>query len=116
MKYGKHTDLVETFLTHLNSGNVNWASFLVLGDDVAASLPKRAKRKALYDAAWDDADITAWVFAGDVGGNAAGWAAYEILSHEVLADQNKTLVFLPMFGINTIEQLKTIGNQNDIRF
>jgi hypothetical protein len=113
MKYGKHTDLVETFLAHLNSGNVNWTPFRALGDDVAASLPKRTKRAPMFDAAWDDADIAAWVFAGDAGGNAAGWATYEILSHEVLAAQNKTLIFLPMFGINTIEQLKTIGNHNE---
>lgn len=117
MKYGKHTDLVEAFLAHLESGNVDW----------------KAVRKVIRRASWDDASDDAWVTASDAAGNAArsdarsdawyaawdaawdadvhadayaAWAACEILGHEVLAEQGKPLVFLPIFGIESIEQLK----------
>ena len=113
MKYGKHTDLVEAFLAHLKSGNVDWAAAFAARDTafdarVAARFAARvAARFAAFDAAFDALDArdaardAAWGAARD-----AGYAAYEIIGHEILAEQNKPLVFLRIFGIESIEKLK----------
>lgn len=113
MKYGKHTDLVEAFLTHLKSGNVDWdAAYVGWG---AADAARNAATDAAWDA-WNAARAAAWSAASAARDAtlatprateaAAGYAAYEIISHELLAEQSKPLVFLPMFGIESIEQLK----------
>ena len=93
MKYGKHTDLVEAFLTHLKCGDVDWVA--------ARNAAWDAARNAAGDAAGDAARNAAWDAAWD-----AGYAVCEIIGHEILAEQNKPLVFLPMFGIESTEQLK----------
>ena len=135
MKYGKHTDLVEAFLAHLKSGNVDWEAVqevfgetaLLAWDDAvyAAKGAARVAWKAASEFTWQAALTAVWqaalkaleAFRGDTHGStqdaaweatweAAGYAAFEILGHEVLAKQGKPLVFLPMFGIESIEQLK----------
>lgn len=116
MKYGKHTDLVEAFLAHLKSGNVDWkvARDVCDADLYDAWNAALSATSCVSDAwsAWSDAfgaDRDARVAASaapDAVCDAAGYATAEIIGHEVLAEQNKPLVFLPMFGIESIEQLK----------
>lgn len=98
MKYGKHTDLVEAFLTHLKSGDVDWDAA-----DAARNAARAASWAASRTAACDAA-------AGVAGLVAACYATYEIIGHEVLAEQGKPLVFLPMFGIESIGQLKEMND------
>lgn len=117
MKYGKHTDLVEAFLTHLESGNVDWDDACRAADAVEVTA-WGAATDAAWEAAWDAADaaVAAWDAARDAadaaawdaaGGayGAAGYAVCEIIGHELLAERGNPLVFLPMFGLD-IEKLK----------
>lgn len=104
MKYGKHTDLVEAFLTHLKSGNVDWKAVCDAWDaswgaDVAwdAGTAARVARAVAKATAEEVIEVAAW---------AACDAICEIIGYEVLAKQSKPLVFLPMFGFESIEQLK----------
>lgn len=111
MKYGKHTDLVEAFLAHLKSGNVDWnAARATAWDNWGAALDDARKAVGVVGD-WDALDAARdaiWKAALAESSNwlVAGQAAYEIIGHEILAEQNKPLVFLPMFGIESIEQLK----------
>ena len=122
MKYGKHTNLVEAFLTHIKSGKVDWdgvqdVSDANLDDAWNAAFDAVACARGARDAwdAWSHAFDAAFDAAWDavVGAaspwDAAGQAAYEIVGHEVLAERGQPLVFLPMFGIESIEQLKEMA-------
>ena len=119
MKYGKHTDLVEAFLTHLKSGKVDWDGVKGVSDanlddawnaalDAAVGACSHAwdAWNAALDAAFEAVVGDGGPWGGSDPWDGAGQAAYEIIGHEILAEQGKPLVFLPMFGIESIEQLR----------
>ena len=118
MKYGKHTDLVETFLTHLRvktdwDGPINatkdgarYSARTIAQIDVA-NAAESAVGLEILDYAGEAAWVVAWGGSRvNMVADLAIIAAHEILGHEVLAAQNKKLFFLPIFGIDSIEMLK----------
>jgi hypothetical protein len=64
-----------------------------------------AARDAARDAAWDAARDAARVAAGVAAGAAAGDAAGEIRGYDLLIERGCEPFFLPMFGIQTLDDI-----------
>lgn len=77
--------------------------------DVARVAALDAARVAALDAAWDAASVAAWDAAWDAARDAAsvavGGASGEIQGYDILLTKGRKPFFLPMFGIETLDDI-----------